>query len=65
MDFSYNNFLQIVRVKDQAKNKWKVFWVNFDQETQGDILYEADLSLDFFDTRFITPDLYRFIGSDY
>lgn len=26
---------------------------------------EGDFSLDFFDTRYITPDLYRFVGSDF
>ena len=63
--FSYNNQVQVVRVKEQAKNKWKVFWVNFDQETRGDILCQSEFSLDFFDTRYITPDLYRFTGSDF
>ena len=30
-----------------------------------DVLMEADFSLDFFDSRYITPDIYRFVGSDF
>lgn len=65
LDFNYNDKVQVVQIKDQAKNKWKVFWVNFCQETQQDVLQEAEFSLDFFDTKYITPDLYRLVGSDF
>ena len=46
--FSYNPHLQICSSNDGIQNKYKVFFVTFDQETQMDTLYESFFVLDVF-----------------
>lgn len=64
-DFNYQCQLQVVRKGEAGENKYKVFWVGFSQETCGDVLYEADLCLNYFDKRFIMPNYINFTGDDY
>lgn len=65
-DFNYHCQLQVVRKGEPGENKYKVFWVGFSQETCQDVLYQADLCLNYFDKRFIMPNYLDFaFGGDY
>ena len=63
--FGYNPHLQVISSADGIQNKYKVFFVTFDQESQMDTLYESFFVLDVFESKYIRPSELRYYGSDY
>jgi len=55
----------VVRHGNELQNKYKVLFVGFDAERCQDIMYEADFSINYFDSKYIMPSMLKFVGQDY
>ena len=55
----------MVKPNKGPKNRYKIFFVSFDQETCKNVLYVADLNFSYFDPKCIMPVELRFMDDPF
>ena len=65
IDFNYENQLKVVQYGAESLNKYKALFVGFDPKTYQDVMYEADISMNYFDKRYNLPSMLNFDDQDY